>query len=178
MGLTATVEGLLASRSMLTGDSTGEQRGARTPPDAPCPRSLGLTAMKRSVLLYDDDCGFCRWSVSKVLAWDRAHRIRAVALQTTEASELLGDMEASARMQSWHLVGPDGRVRSGGDAVAPLLRLLPGGGAAAPVVAAFPNTTRRAYSWTASHRDRLGRIVGARACSVRPTQSSGGATGA
>jgi predicted DCC family thiol-disulfide oxidoreductase YuxK len=128
------------------------------------------------VLLYDDECGFCRWSVSKVLAWDGARRVRPVALQDDEASELLGGMDPAKRMRSWHLVGIDGSVSSGGDAVAPLLRLLPGGSALAPVVAAFPKTTRRAYVWVAAHRDRLGRIVGVRACSVRPTQSNGSGT--
>jgi hypothetical protein len=27
--------------------------------------------MRRAVILFDNDCGFCRWSLSKLLARDR-----------------------------------------------------------------------------------------------------------
>ena len=43
----------------------------------------------RAVLLYDEDCGFCRWSLAKILAWDREGRIRPVPLQSEEADRLL-----------------------------------------------------------------------------------------
>ncbi|TMK31333.1 MAG: DUF393 domain-containing protein [Actinobacteria bacterium] len=83
--------------------------------------------MDRAVVLYDEDCDFCRWATAKLLAWDRGGRLRAVALQHPEAERLLPGMDREQRMTSWHLVTPDGRVRSAGRAVAPLLRLLPGG---------------------------------------------------
>jgi len=33
-----------------------------------------LSRAAQSVLLYDEDCGFYRWSLDKILAWDRRKR--------------------------------------------------------------------------------------------------------
>jgi predicted DCC family thiol-disulfide oxidoreductase YuxK len=71
-------------------------------------------------------------------------------------------------MGSWHLV-MDGQVYSGG-AVAPLLlRLLPAGRPLALVTAAFPGLTEWTYRWVSRHRDRFGRMAGAR-CEVDPSR--------
>jgi predicted DCC family thiol-disulfide oxidoreductase YuxK len=118
------------------------------------------------VVLYDADCGFCRWAVAKLLAWDRAGRLRPAALQGPEADRLLPGLSEEERMRSWHLV-VDGAVYSGGAAAAPLLRLLPGGRPLAPVVAAFPGLSDRAYRLVARNRDRFGRLAGTR-CAVDP----------
>jgi predicted DCC family thiol-disulfide oxidoreductase YuxK len=128
----------------------------------------------RAILLYDDDCGFCRWSTAKVLAWDRDHRIRAVALRSAEADRLLFRMDPARRMGSWHLVTRDGAVRSGGAAVGTLARLLPGGAPLAFLAEALPGLTERGYRWTAKHRDAFGRLLGERACSVDPGASAAG----
>ena len=124
--------------------------------------------MSDAVLLYDADCGFCRWAVDKLLAWDRAGRLRPAALQSPQADRLLPGLDDETKMASWHLV-IDGKVYSGGAAAAPLLRLLPGGRPVAPVVAAFPGMTDRAYRLVARNRDRFGRLAGAR-CEVDPTR--------
>ena len=87
--------------------------------------------MSEAVLFYDADCGFCRWAIDKLLAWDRAGRLRPAALQGPEADRLLPGLSEETRMASWHLV-VDGDVYSGGAAAAPLLRLLPGGGRSRP----------------------------------------------
>jgi predicted DCC family thiol-disulfide oxidoreductase YuxK len=107
-------------------------------------------------ILYDADCGFCRWSLSRFLAWDRHGRLRPVALQDPDADALLPDMSEEQRMGSWHLV-VDGRVYSAGAAFPPLFRLLPGGRPFAALTAAFPGTTERLYRWVSRNRDRLGR---------------------
>jgi predicted DCC family thiol-disulfide oxidoreductase YuxK len=126
--------------------------------------------MKPAVLLYDSDCGFCRWSVDKILSWDRRRRLRPLALQEPEADWLLRHMDADAKMGSWHLVTDDGRVYSGGAAAAPLLRLLPRGRPLAAVFAAFPGLTDRSYRIVARNRDRFGRLVGQAACQVDPSR--------
>ncbi len=126
--------------------------------------------MERAVLLFDADCGFCRWSVDKVLAWDRRRRLRPVTLQDLEASRLLPGMPAEERMASWHLVTPDQHVYSAGAAAAPLLRLLPGGRPLAALLSAFPGITEGAYRIVARNRDRFGRLVGQTACAVDPTR--------
>jgi predicted DCC family thiol-disulfide oxidoreductase YuxK len=126
--------------------------------------------MDRAVLLFDSDCGFCRWSVDKVLAWDRRRRLTAVALQDVEASRLLGGMAEEKKMGSWHLLTADRRVYSGGAAAAPLLGLLPGGRPLAALLSAFPGITERAYRVVARNRDRFGRLVGQDACAVDPSR--------
>jgi predicted DCC family thiol-disulfide oxidoreductase YuxK len=123
--------------------------------------------VERAILLYDEDCGFCRWSAAKILAWDRRDRLRAVPVQGREADEVLGAMDPEARMASWHLA-TGGRVYSGGAAVAPLTRLLPAGAPIAVLAAAAPRLTDRAYRWVAARRARWSRVLGERACSVDP----------
>jgi predicted DCC family thiol-disulfide oxidoreductase YuxK len=124
--------------------------------------------MKTAVLLYDSDCGFCRWSVDKVLAWDRQGRLRSMELQDPDAGSLLGEMDEETKISSWHLVMPDGRVYSAAAAAPPLLRLLRGGKPLAAVLAAFPGITERAYRTVAGNRDFFGRLVGQTACQVDP----------
>jgi predicted DCC family thiol-disulfide oxidoreductase YuxK len=110
-------------------------------------------------ILYDAECGFCRWSLAWVLRWDRRHRLRPVALQDPEGERLLPGMTEEERMDSWHLVAPDGAVSSAGAAGAPLLRLLPGGRPLAAVAGASPRLTERAYRWVADHRGLLARPI-------------------
>jgi len=125
-------------------------------------------SMERAVILFDDNCGFCRWSLSKILTWDRHGHLRPVALQSPEAEGLLMGMDPERKMASWHLVTPDGRSYSGGGAVSHLARLLPAGAPIALLVSTFPRTTDRSYRWVARHRGRLGRALGERACAVDP----------
>lgn len=111
------------------------------------------------VVLYDADCGFCKWLLAILLRWDRAARLHPVALQRPEAGELLAGLEPAARMRSWHLISPAGERRSGGDAVPLLLTLLPGGRLPAAAFARFPKLTDRGYRWVAEHRSQLSRLV-------------------
>jgi predicted DCC family thiol-disulfide oxidoreductase YuxK len=118
----------------------------------------------RHTIVYDGDCGFCRWSLGWVLRWDRRRRLRPLALDAEEAGRLLAEIEPASRMTSWHLVDAGGRVWSSGAAAPELLRLLPGGRPAAALLAKFPRLTGRAYRWVADHRSALGRRIGERAC--------------
>ena len=122
-------------------------------------------------MLYDADCGFCKWSLDKLLAWDRRRRLRPVAIQSPQGEQLLAGMTEDERLASWHLVLPSGEVRSGGAAAEPLARLLPGGRPLAAVFAAFPRATERAYRWVADHRSALARLV--RADRDRPLRRTG-----
>ena len=127
-----------------------------------------MSSALQTVLLYDEDCGFCRWSLDKILAWDGAKRVRPVPIQSEEGSRLLASIPPGARLDSWHLVAADGRLFSAGAAAAPLARLLPGGRPLAAAFTAFPGTTERAYRFTARHRDRLARFLRIDAnCQVR-----------
>jgi predicted DCC family thiol-disulfide oxidoreductase YuxK len=119
-------------------------------------------------LLYDQSCGFCRWSVSRFLAWDATETLRAVPIQSEEAGRLLCNMEPGVRMASAHLVSADGHVYSAGAVADPLLRMLRGGRPFAAVARTLPGTTERVYRLVARNRHRLGRLLGAAACAEEP----------
>jgi predicted DCC family thiol-disulfide oxidoreductase YuxK len=115
--------------------------------------------MPEATLFYDSDCGFCRWCLGKVLAWDRRRALRPVALQSEQASRLLAGMSEEKRLASWHLVDGDRAVRSAGAAFPGLFRLLPGGAPLAALTSRAPRATDRAYRWVAGNRSRWGRLV-------------------
>lgn len=112
----------------------------------------------RHLVLYDRDCGFCRWSLDKILAWDRRGRLRSVAIQSEEGNRLLAGIDPDRRLDSWHL-SSDGEVRSAAAAAPPLFELLPGGRPLAALFRTFPRTADRAYRWVADHRDLLARLL-------------------
>jgi predicted DCC family thiol-disulfide oxidoreductase YuxK len=110
-------------------------------------------------ILYDEDCGFCRWSLDKLLAWDRRELLSPVSIQSGEGQVLLAGIPEDERLDSFHLVSPSGDVRSAGAACEPLARLLPGGRPLAFIFRTFPGLTERAYRLVASNRNRLARLL-------------------
>jgi len=129
---------------------------------------VGVMADPEATVLYDQDCGFCKWSLDKILAWDQGGNLRPVPIQSDEGQRLLASVPEERRLDSWHLVEPSGTVRSAGDAAAPLFDLLPGGRPLAGVARALPGPTERAYRAVAGNRDRLARLLRIDAsCQVR-----------
>lgn len=114
---------------------------------------------RQAIVIYDRDCGFCRWSLGLLLRADRHRRLRPLALGTAQADELLADLEPHERAASWHLVAPDGRRESAGAALPRVLELLPRGGAPAALFERFPDATARGYQWVADHRSQLSRLL-------------------
>ena len=111
------------------------------------------------MVLYDEDCGFCKTLLAGLLAWDRTGLLDPVALQDPRAAALLGDLSPAQRMESWHLVSPAGPRWSAGLAFTPLLRLLPGGAVPAALAARFPGAAERGYRWVAGHRVVLSKAI-------------------
>jgi predicted DCC family thiol-disulfide oxidoreductase YuxK len=74
------------------------------------------------VLLYDAGCPLCRLfrRLFGLLAGDA---LSAVPLADSRAARLLPALSPEARWASFHLVGPDGVIRSGEEAMPRLLRL-------------------------------------------------------
>ena len=121
-----------------------------------------------ATVLYDEDCGFCKWSLDKILAWDRRARLRSLPIQSDEGQRLLAGVPRERWLESWHLVDRSGEVRSAGAAAAPLVELLPGGRPLAAIFRAFPGLTERAYRLVALNRDRIARVLRIDAsCEVR-----------
>jgi predicted DCC family thiol-disulfide oxidoreductase YuxK len=117
-----------------------------------------LTTDGPSLVFYDRDCGFCKWSVAKILALDRSKRLRALPIQSEEGERLLEAVDPEVRLDSWHLVS-DGKLFSGGAVAEPLVRLLPFGRPLAVIFGAFPGFTESAYRYVAGHRDRWARML-------------------
>jgi len=117
-----------------------------------------VPAAQRLAVLYDRDCGFCKWALNKILVWDRRRRLRPVAIQSEEGNHLLAAIAPERRLESWHLV-TDGEVRSAGAAAPQLFEALPGGRPLAALRRAFPRLTERAYRWVAEHRVLLARLL-------------------
>jgi predicted DCC family thiol-disulfide oxidoreductase YuxK len=121
--------------------------------------------MARATVIYDADCGFCRFSLALLLIWDgrEGGALRPLPLRAAEADRLLADLTPERRDASWHLVDESGRRNSAGAALSPALALLPGGRIPASLVGRIPHITERGYRWVADHRGFLGRFVPGRA---------------
>lgn len=126
--------------------------------------------MSSATLLYDEDCGFCRWAVDVILRWDRRGSVRALPIQGEEGHGLLGSLEPGERLDSAHLVEPDGTVHSAGALIEPLAARLPGGRPLAAMARLSPPATQLLYRTVARNRTTLGRWIGVRACRVDPAR--------
>src|SRR5687767_1332742 len=95
----------------------------------PASKTSSSGSPERAWLLYDADCGLCKFVVARVLELDRRRHLRPVALQDPRAAELLPGLSREERLESFHLVDSSGSVHSAGDGLAelvPLLRRRPG----------------------------------------------------
>lgn len=124
-----------------------------SPPSADLPRVL---------VLYDDDCGFCRWSLAALLRRDRG-RLVIAPIHAPAAQALLEEAGVAPedRLRAAHampLDGPVSALRSGGDAV-PLVLGTVGLGLPGRLSPAL--LRRLVYGAIAGNRTLLGRGVGA-----------------
>jgi predicted DCC family thiol-disulfide oxidoreductase YuxK len=101
----------------------------------------------QAIVLYDHDCGFCRWSLGVVLRWDRGHRLWPAPIAGPVGGRWLAGMPTADRLASWHLV-EHGVVTSAGRGVVAVARYLPGGWAL-PVLAPLYGFVARHRSWFA-----------------------------
>lgn len=115
--------------------------------------------IERPLVLYDVDCGFCRWTTAGLLALDRAGRLEPMAIQDAAAAELLSGMDEESRLASWHLVTPDGRVRSAGTALVALVPALRGRPAPRRIARVPAWLAELAYALVAGWRSPLGRAL-------------------
>jgi len=118
----------------------------------------------RPALLYDGRCGFCGCAARLIATWDRRRRLRFLTLDDPDAVAMLRGMLVERQAASWHLVTEDGHVHSGGDAVAPLMDLLPAGSPLATVARQLPGPTDAGYRLVARHRGSLSRLFLGRRC--------------
>jgi predicted DCC family thiol-disulfide oxidoreductase YuxK len=113
-------------------------------------------ARNEIVVFYDEDCGFCRWTLGLLLSWDRARRLRPATIQSAEGSRVLAAIDPVTRLESAHVALPDGRVFSGGAAFEHVAPLLPAGAPLAALARMFPGAADRGYRMVAGHRTDIG----------------------
>jgi predicted DCC family thiol-disulfide oxidoreductase YuxK len=115
------------------------------------------------IVLYDADCGFCRWATAWAIRRDRRHVLVAVPIQSPLGCELLVDIVPSDRLRSAHVVRDDGSRRSGGAAAADVLSVLPPTRALGRLTRSLPRTTALLYGVVAARRVSFGRLIGKQA---------------
>src|SRR3989442_5033259 len=75
------------------------------------------------VLLYDRDCGICSAVSRWIRALDWRRRIRLQSIQSSQS--ILVGIPEDRMLDALHVVSPDGRVTTGGDAVPTLIGAFP-----------------------------------------------------
>jgi predicted DCC family thiol-disulfide oxidoreductase YuxK len=111
-------------------------------------------------VLYDSECGFCRWSVVQVVR--RAPSLLPVAIQSAEGQRLLRSLAPDQRLASAHTVGY-GYVRSGGAAVIDVLGEMTRARFPYKAARATPGLMRMSYNLLAGRRALLGKLISAAA---------------
>ena len=108
------------------------------------------------VLLFDGDCGICGAVSRWVHALDVARRIRVEPIDAS--NELLSAIPRERLFDAFHMVAPDGRVTTGGEAVPTLIEAFPiGTGFARLLRGSRPLMDRvhGVYGFLTRFRDRL-----------------------
>lgn len=114
------------------------------------------------IVLYDNDCGFCRWSMAWALRHDTGKRLVAVPIQSPLGAELLAGLDEDERLRSAHAIDEDGVRRSGGAAAADVLSELAPTRALGRLASRASAPTSLLYDFVASHRHGFGRFVAQR----------------
>jgi predicted DCC family thiol-disulfide oxidoreductase YuxK len=112
------------------------------------------------LVLYDADCGFCRWAMAWALAHDPRRTLVAVPIQSQLGTQLLADLGPDERLAAAHVVRDDGARDSGGAAAAEVLGALPPTRALGRLARSLPAPTAALYGLVATHRHGFGRFVG------------------
>jgi predicted DCC family thiol-disulfide oxidoreductase YuxK len=110
-------------------------------------------------VFYDPGCGVCSWLVLSAIRAAPSHAVRALPIDSPQAEPYLSGLNDEARWASWHVVGEDGRLRSGGRAAPVLLEQLPHTRGLVLLLRASPPLTERLYRLGARTRSYWGRLV-------------------
>jgi predicted DCC family thiol-disulfide oxidoreductase YuxK len=107
-------------------------------------------------VLYDGACPRCRASMAFITAGDPDRLVEPIDLTAVDVSRLHPSLESEACLRAMHVVGDDGRVSAGYDAVVSLASLLP---VVSPIAlfGSLPGVTwagRRVYNAIAASRPR------------------------
>jgi predicted DCC family thiol-disulfide oxidoreductase YuxK len=123
-----------------------------------------MDALPPYMLLYDGDCRICTAQARLLLRYDSEQRIALLPLASPVAQARYPQIRPEDAQRWMHIVGPDGRIWRGADAVRLTLLLLPLGRVLGALLY-LPGAMRLArplYDWFARNRYRFGGYTTAR----------------
>ncbi len=118
--------------------------------------------MKKALLIYDDECPFCRAARDWVMVRAKSGTIIPLPCQSDERQNLLPGIREADCLDAMHLVLPDGSIYAGDAAVEMLLPLLRPGWSWLRLFFRFPGIrliTPVLYRYIARHRYALAGLV-------------------
>jgi predicted DCC family thiol-disulfide oxidoreductase YuxK len=96
------------------------------------------SSLSRYILAYDADCGPCTSFAHVVDSLDKSEIIDFISIILADQKGLLDRISPPLRYKSFHLILPNGEVKSGSEALVELIAILPGGKIISPIVNYFP----------------------------------------
>ena len=127
---------------------------------------MGVKVSDPLFVLYDADCGLCSRTVQALRLLDSRRRLRVIPLQTAEAELGAGAPSLDAMRASLHAGVPGAGWSTGGEATLRIARAIPvlwslAFAGSLPILNRLVEPT---YQLLASHRDQIGRVLGAERC--------------
>ncbi len=110
-------------------------------------------------LLYDEDCSLCVKFQRGIHRFDRRNRIETMGFHDPRIKTIVPTMTQEELFGNFHLVLPDGSVKSGNRALPDLLKILPGWKWAGWLLQHLPPVqwlSDRVYLWIARQKTRTG----------------------
>ena len=138
------------------------------PPQVACAQPhIEAISTARYKVLYDGQCEICQAFVSWLQVLDRCHVTESIPITTDALCQLDARLDVNACLRELHVLGPDGRLYTGWDAVTRLARLffftwIVG---AAGSIPPLRQLGRLAYRFVARNRHSLSKCRGG-ACQV------------
>ncbi|MFL6509259.1 MAG: thiol-disulfide oxidoreductase DCC family protein [Nitrososphaeraceae archaeon] len=96
------------------------------------------SSLSKYILAYDADCGPCTRFAHVVDSLDKSEIIDFISIILADQKGLLDRISPPLRYKSFHLILPNGEVKSGSEALVELIAILPGGKIVSPIVNYFP----------------------------------------
>ena len=127
---------------------------------------MGVKVSDPLFVLYDADCGLCSRTAQALRLLDSRRRLRVIPLQTAEAGLGTGAPSLDAMRASLHAGVPGAGWSTGGEATLRIARAVPvlwslAFAGSLPILNRLVEPT---YQLLASHRDQIGRVLGAERC--------------
>ena len=79
------------------------------------------------ILAYDADCGPCTRFAHVVNSFDKYKKIDSMSLTIADQEGLLDRIPVTIRFRSFHLIAPNGEIKSGSEGLLELIAILLGG---------------------------------------------------